>query len=93
MNNVYLTRLRGPVAHGADSQPGRKSPTCSPPSRRGGSRRNNRPGPAGATRVARCRRAPWTWAGTYERAKESGESRLPNFDIVLDTFARNLGVA
>lgn len=30
---------------------------------------------------------------TYERSRESGESRLPNFDIVLDTFARNLGVS
>ena len=30
---------------------------------------------------------------TYERGHESGESRLPNFDIVLDTFARNIGVS
>lgn len=30
---------------------------------------------------------------TYERAQDSGEMRIPNFDIVLDTFARNFGTS
>lgn len=30
---------------------------------------------------------------TFEQGHENGESRLPNFDIVLDTFARNVGIS
>lgn len=30
---------------------------------------------------------------TYERTQDSGEMRIPNFDIILDNFARNFGTS